>query len=326
MDLRQSASATRAPSGEKRGAPYSNPGSPSSRRCAPVSVWTATSPLRYPPGSGICHVVTTVGPVGADVDLGLVECTRRGRRELAQGQTRPRRRAPRRRPRAAGPGRGRGRGPRTARGTLSCRIAVTFLSLRSLRRFSSSSAVCDEGSVGDTTTTVGARLAVTTPETPPGRTATTRASPPPAGSSHSAGFASSSLSVACGFGRALTNSSDPSGRNAAPDSPLALRVSRRAGRRPSGSTSHSAVTYFVRLGSRVATAVTSLVPSGLSVSPPVRGNATYASRSWKGPGASSVTSLCYHGRRRRAPHGHPPPCPGSSGRDGPSPRASRCRP
>ena len=44
------------------------------------------------------------------------------------------------------------------------------------------------------------------------------------------------------------NSSEPSGRNAAPPSPLALRVSRRAGRSPVGSTSHSAVTHFVVFG------------------------------------------------------------------------------
>ena len=90
-----------------------------------------------------------------------------------------------------------------------------------------------------------------------------------------------------GSGRAEVNSSEPSGRNAAPLSPLALRVSRRAGRSPVGSTSHSAVTYLVRLGFSVCTAVTSRVPSGESARPEPRGRSTYASRSWKGVGPES---------------------------------------
>ena len=67
--------------------------------------------------------------------------------------------------------------------------------------------------------------------------------------------------------------------NAALASPFALRVSRRAGSSPVGSTSHSAVTNLVFLASSVATAVTSRVPSGDSTSPLSRGMATYWSRS-----------------------------------------------
>ena len=63
--------------------------------------------------------------------------------------------------------------------------------------------------------------------------------------------------------------------NAALASPLALRVSRRAGFSPVGSTSHSAVTNFVVLASSVATLVTSRDPSGDSTNPLTRGMATY---------------------------------------------------
>jgi hypothetical protein len=61
---------------------------------------------------------------------------------------------------------------------------------------------------------------------------------------------------------------------AAPLSPLALRVSRRAGRSPAGSISHSAETYFVLSGPSVARLETSRVPSGESASPAARGRAT----------------------------------------------------
>ncbi len=81
---------------------------------------------------------------------------------------------------------------------------------------------------------------VTTPCTPPGGEAITRASPPPAGSSHNA-VVGSCAGSASGSGRAEVNSRSPSAVNPATDSPLSLRVSRRAGRAPAGSTSHRAL-------------------------------------------------------------------------------------
>ncbi|WP_088317219.1 hypothetical protein [Kineosporia sp. R_H_3] len=131
----------------------------------------------------------------------------------------------------------------------------------------------DDGIVAERSTTVPRSRATTNPPTPPGRVATTRASPPRASSSHSAGFASSASPPASTSGRVETKSRPPSGRNAAVDSPLALRVSRRGSRRPCGSSSHSALPYVVRAASIVATDVTSRSPSGLSASPPNRGSA-----------------------------------------------------
>src|SRR5215203_2660249 len=180
-------------------------------------------------------------------------------------------------------------------------MAATLWSLRSLRRCASSSALSEEGSVLEASKTAPLPLATTTPSTPPGRVATTSASPPPAGRLQSAaGASSSSASSASGSGRADTNRRDPSGVKRAPDSPLALRVSRRAGRSPVGSTSHRAVTYFVRLGLSVVTPVTRRAPSNDSASPLRRGSATYASRSWKGlvdaaPAVCSLIHPCYHG-------------------------------
>ena len=146
------------------------------------------------------------------------------------------------------------------------------MSLRALRFSFSSSSVVEDGNVAEVTTTVPAPDATRTSLIPPGRVATTRASPPPDGSSQSWLLASSSSSTSSsGSGRAEVNSSDPSGRKAAPPSPLALRVSRRAGASPAGSTSQSAVTYFVRLGFSVETAVTNLPPSGESTRPEPRG-------------------------------------------------------
>src|SRR5699024_5872224 len=89
-------------------------------------------------------------------------------------------------------------------------------------------------------------------------------------------------------------------------SPLALRVRRRADSRPAGSTSHNAVTKRVASGERRLTDVTSRVPSGDNVNPPVRGRATKSSREWNGVGDTDccsvasevcevVTALCYHG-------------------------------
>ena len=130
------------------------------------------------------------------------------------------------------------------------------------------------GIVLESTATVSARAAVTTESIPPGREPTTRASPPPAGSSHRWRGVSSLPSSASGSGRAETKSTSPPGVNAGAPSPFALRVSRRAGASPVGSTSHSAVTNAVRLGLSVATVVTRRVPSGDSASPPTRGSAT----------------------------------------------------
>ncbi len=108
-----------------------------------------------------------------------------------------------------------------------------------MRPDSSLASSVDEGSTDEPTSTVPAWRATTTPPSPPGRWATVRASPPAAGRSHSAAGASSSLSSP---GRTEENRRSPDGVNAAPDSPFAPRVRRRAGRRPVGSTSHNAVT------------------------------------------------------------------------------------
>ena len=68
-------------------------------------------------------------------------------------------------------------------GYVSCRIALTLVSLRAWRRCWSSSAVTDPGSVPELTTIVPLSLATTTPPTPPGRVARTPASPPLGGES-----------------------------------------------------------------------------------------------------------------------------------------------
>ena len=107
---------------------------------------------------------------------------------------------------------------------------------------------------------------------------------------HSAGFGSPS-SVAPGSGRAEVNSSEPSGAQAGEDSPGALRVSRRAGRSPAGSTSHSADCHFFFSASRVCTETASRVPSADRARPPIRGSATKSASRWNGLG---------RGRRRRA--------------------------
>jgi hypothetical protein len=114
---------------------------------------------------------------------------------------------------------------------------------------------------------------------PPGRASTRRASPPPAGSAHSAGRGSSPFpfpfpDAASGSGRAEVKSSVPSGDQPGEDSPGALRVSRRAGRPPAGSISHTADCHFVRSEFSVWTATASRVPSGDSARLPSRGSAT----------------------------------------------------
>ena len=52
-------------------------------------------------------------------------------------------------------------------GTLSCRIAETFFSLRSLRFFASDSSLEEDGNVGEESTTVPASDATSTWSTPP---------------------------------------------------------------------------------------------------------------------------------------------------------------
>jgi hypothetical protein len=107
---------------------------------------------------------------------------------------------------------------------------------------------------------------------PDGRLTTGRASPPVAGSTHSAALGSP-FSVAPGSGRAEVNSSEPSGAQAGEDSPGALRVSRWAGRSPAGWTSHSADCHFFFSASSVCTEIASRVPSADSASAPIRGSA-----------------------------------------------------
>ncbi len=94
--------------------------------------------------------------------------------------------------------------------------------------------------MSDSTATVPLSRATTTPPMPPGREATTRASPV-RGRSHSM-LGTSSSPLPSGSGRAEVNSTSPSGVNTGLPSPLALRVRRRAGSAPVGSTSHSALT------------------------------------------------------------------------------------
>src|SRR5258708_7921801 len=112
----------------------------------------------------------------------------------------------------------------------SCRIAVPPASLRAFRRLRSSSAPSAPGSPGAAKTTVPVPRPVATPVTPPGGAAILRASPPPAGSSHSAGLSWPTSSSASGPGpgprRLETNSSEPSRRNSGAPSPPAPRVSR----------------------------------------------------------------------------------------------------
>ena len=132
---------------------------------------------------------------------------------------------------------------------------------------------------GALTTTDGAPAAATSPSTPPGTASTGRASPPPAGSSQTWPSASSLASV--GSGRAEAKTSDPSGRNAACDSPRCEYVSRRAGAEPSAGTSQSAVANRVPSGESVWTGMTSRFPSGERCSPVTRGMALKpSSESW----------------------------------------------
>ena len=100
------------------------------------------------------------------------------------------------------------------------------------------------------------------------------ASPPWAGSRHSAGFSAlSSPSAASGSARLETNSSVPSGRNRGLPSPSADRVS-RAGRPPAASIRQMLVTYFFLSGLSDWTVAASQLPSGDSRRPVIRGMAT----------------------------------------------------
>src|SRR5664280_1241967 len=153
-------------------------------------------------------------------------------------------------------------------------IDVTTKARRDCSRARSASASWQPAKTPHWTTTVGAQRAVARPSTPPGGSATGRASPPPAGSSHSrVGSSTRSAFFPAGSERLEVNTSEPSGRKAGAASPAADRVSRRSGRTPLGSSSHSAVTYLVRSGLSVPTDVTSRLPSGESASPAARGRA-----------------------------------------------------
>src|SRR5690554_5165256 len=130
-------------------------------------------------------------------------------------------------------------------------------------------------------TTAGEDRAVRTPRTPPGRDATIRASPPPAGMTHSAGTSEgSSVLAASALGREEVKRRSPSGVKAGPDSPWADRVRRRAGLARVGYTSHSAVCTLVASWLTVETWVTRREPSGERTSPDIRGRRMYSSRSW----------------------------------------------
>src|SRR5687767_12181968 len=118
------------------------------------------------------------------------------------------------------------------------------------------------------------------PSTPAGGSASRRASPPAAGRNHSAARSSrSSPFLAWGSGRAEVKITDPSGRKAALDSPLAERVNRRGGASPAGSSCHRADWNLVPSGATVETDVTRRDPSGERASPATRGRVRKESRS-----------------------------------------------
>src|SRR5215207_2846542 len=119
------------------------------------------------------------------------------------------------------------------------------------------------------TTVTGAARAVRTVATPPGSATSSTASPPAAGNRHNDAGGLSSSSV----GRDATKRMSPSAVKAGDDSPLAPRVSLRAGRRPVGSTSQTALTNSVRLSLSSATVVTTRDPSGETARPESRGSA-----------------------------------------------------
>jgi hypothetical protein len=122
-------------------------------------------------------------------------------------------------------------------------MAETFWSLRALRSSVSCARSFAEGRRLAATLTVSAPRAVSGPETPPVGAAITRASPPWAGRSQSADPDSlvEPVDAPSGSGRAEVNRRSPDRVKTADDSPLAERVSRRAGASPAGSTSQRAV-------------------------------------------------------------------------------------
>ena len=242
VERRSTTTASRRPSGEKAGAPYSSSASSRSTRRSPVAVSIDTSGRRGGlPARGRSTSWRRCEPSGLTSSSRLVESAARRRGEVAQRDPpQPARRPSRRRarpvrgPRAGAARRGRGRGPRTAPGSSragSPRPWPPCGPCGGARRRRRRSA---PGSVADVSTTVPVVAAATAPCTPPARTATTRASPPPAGRSQRAAGGVLVRPRPVGSGRAEVNSRPPSGRNAAGVSPLALRVSRRAGRSPAG--------------------------------------------------------------------------------------------
>ena len=281
--------ATVRPSGEIRGSPNRWSSSSASVRTAPVATSTATTVDRTsPPGSGTSHAVTTVEPSGL-------------RSGAAWSSARPTWPVRSRRVQASSPASSGGdatnsrfaAAPRSWSqnriGVLSCRIAATLASLRSVTAAASSSSSVEPGRAGATTTTVPDPDATAKPLTPPGRVTTGRASPPAPGSSHS-DDGSSSLS-ASGTGRAETNSRSPSGVKRGELSPLLLRVSRRAGRSPLVSSAQRAPTNFVPFSSSDETPTTAREPSGVTVRPPRRGRAWNPSSENGSAGTGRVGSL-----------------------------------
>ena len=190
--------------------------------------------------------------VGADVEVALAQRAPRG---AGSG-------------RGCGPstseqmraGRARGRGPSTEPGSRCAGPPMTLLSLRSVPQ---PPVVVDvsaptAAAVAATTVTAAAR-AVRTAVDAAGqrqrldRLAARRGQPPQR---------RGRLVVVVASDATATNSRSPSAVNAGDDSPLAPRVSRRAGRWPAGSSSQIALTNSVRLSLSSATVVTTRDPSG----------------------------------------------------------------
>ena len=150
-------------------------------------------------------------------------------------------------------------------------MAVTLRSRRALRLAASASSSAAPMWAGVRTITVREPVAATTPLNPPERRATGWASPPSTGSnqttpSSSSGFASS----VPGTARFEPNRKSPSAVKAPKLSPSSERVRRRAGRWPSGSSSHHDDRWPVRSRFRWATD-TSTRPCGEIASEPSLG-------------------------------------------------------
>ena len=158
---------------------------------------------------------------------------------------------------------------------------------------------------------VSAPAAACTALTPPDGAQAMRASPPPAGSSHSAVTSSSFSSGArSGSGRVEVNSSEPSRAKAPTVSPGAERVSRAGGSAPVGSSRQIDERNFLPSGAGRCTAITSCVPSGDRRSPERRGSARCISRSKSLMGRRMIArvSLSWRydaaGRRHSTSRGH----------------------